>query len=148
MTARLRIVAGGHELLLDSTQVQRVWTAGSRGDEAGAWERSDVPLLDLAALLRGDAPSEAARIVVIYGANAASAIGLAVDEVKGLVQLGAEAIAALPPLAALFALLFDGIAVEPVEGRHPLCLRAGLDVAALMAASVARQADGGGVAHG
>jgi len=135
VTARLRIVAGGHELLLDSTQVQRVWTAGSRGDEAGAWER-------------GDAPSEAARIVVIYGVDAASAIGLAVDEVKGLVQLGAEAIAALPPLAALFALLFDGIAVEPVEGRHPLCLRAGLDVAALMAVSVARQADGGGVAHG
>lgn len=141
MTARLRVVAGGHELLLDSGQVHRVWTVERLDDEAVVWEGRDVPLIDLAALL-GDAASDDRRAIVIYG-DAARLIALAVGAVKGLVQLGADGVAALPPLSAAFALLFDGIAVEPVEGRHPLCLRSVLDLAALTAST----ADRGGAAH-
>jgi chemotaxis signal transduction protein len=147
VTARLRIVAGGHELLLDSVHVQRVWTAESRRDETVEWRGRDVPLIDLAALLGDDVPPDGPRIVVVYGDDA-NAIGLAVDAVRGLVQLDADGIAALPALSAAFTLLFEGIAVEPVEGRHPLCLRSLLDAAALAAASRAHRAERGGAAYG
>lgn len=134
MTARLRVAAGGHELLLDSAQVQRVSTEEARPGEAIAWEGRDVPLIDLAALLGGKMQPDTPRVVVIYG-DAASAIALAVDAVRGLVQLDADGIAALPPLSPSFALLFEGVAVEPVEGRYLLCLRGRLDAAALVAAA-------------
>jgi hypothetical protein len=131
MTARLRVIAGGHELLLDSTRVQRVSTIASGHDEAVAWEGRHLPVIDLAALLGDGASSRDSRVVVIYG-DGAEAIGLAVDAVKGLVQLQPNGVAGLPPLSPTFALLFDAIAVEPVEGRHPLCLRSVLDPAALI----------------
>jgi chemotaxis signal transduction protein len=143
MTARLRVVAGGHELLLDSSQVQRVSTTGAGGDEAVEWESRHVPVIDLAALLGGPVPSEGSRVIVVYG-EGVKAIGLAVDAIRGLVQLGPNGVAALPPLSPGFALLFDGIAVEPVEGRHPLCLRSVLDLAALIVVA----AQGGEAAHG
>jgi hypothetical protein len=143
VTARLRVVAGGHELLLDSAQVQRVWTTGTGRDEAVERDGRGVPVLDLAALLGDCVPSGDARVIVVYG-EGAKAIALAVDAVKGLVQLRPDGVAALPPLSPEFALLFDGIAVEPVDGRHPLCLRSVLDPAALAAFA----AQGGEPAHG
>jgi chemotaxis signal transduction protein len=147
VTARLRVVAGEHELLLDSAHVQRVWTAESCRDKVVEWQGSDIPLIDLAGLLGNDLPPDGSRIVVVYGDDS-NAIGLAVDAVRGLVQLGADGIAALPPLSEAFVLLFEGIAVEPVEGRHPLCLRSLIDAAALAAASHAHRAERGGTAHG
>jgi chemotaxis signal transduction protein len=147
VTARLRVVAGGHELLLDSAHVQRVWTADSLCDEVVEWQGRDIPLIDLAVLLSDDAPPDRSRIVVVYG-DEANAIGLAVDAVRGLVPFGANGIAALPRLSEAFVLLFEGIAVEPIEGRHLLCLRSLLDAAALAAASRARRAERGVAAHG
>lgn len=143
MTARLRVAAGGHELLLDSGQVHRVWTVEALADETVAWEGRDVPLVDLAALLADAVLSDTRRAIVVYG-DSARPIALAVDAVRGLVQLRADGVAALPPFSPAFALLFDGIAVEPVEGRYPLCLRSVLDPAALTAG----MADRGGAAHG
>jgi hypothetical protein len=142
VTARLRVVAGGHELLLDSAQIQRVWTTGTGRDEAVERDGRGVPVLDLAALLGDCVPSDAG-VIVVYG-EGAKAIALAVDAVKGLVQLRPDGIAALPPLSPEFALLFDGIAVESVDGRHPLCLRSVLDPVALTAFA----AQGGEPAHG
>jgi len=123
VTARLRVAAGGHELLLDSGQVHRVWTVEALVDETVAWEGRDVPLVDLAALLADVAPSDTRRAIVVYG-DSAGPIALAVDAVRGLVQLRADGVAALPALSPAFALLFDGIAVEPVEGRYPLACAA------------------------
>jgi chemotaxis signal transduction protein len=147
VTVRLRVIAGGHELLLDSAHVQRVWTAESCRDEAVEWQGRDVPLIDLAVLLSDDVPPDGPRIVVVYG-DEANAIGLAVDAVRGLVQLGADGIAALPPLSEAFVLLFEGIAVEPVEGRHPLCLRSLLDAVAVVSAGRGHRAERSGSAHG
>ena len=143
MTARLRVVAGGHELLLDSARVQRVSTVAAGSAEPVAWEGRPVPVIDLAALLGDGASSAGSRVIIVFG-DGAEAIGLAVDAVKGLVQLQPNGVAALPPLSPRFALLFDGIAVEPVEGRHPLCLRSVLDPTALSAVA----AQGGEAAHG
>jgi chemotaxis signal transduction protein len=144
VTARLRVVAGGHELLLDSARVQRVWTVEADDDQAVAQEGSAVPRIDLAALLGASTLQDGTRAIVVYG-DGAAAIGLMVDSVKGLVQLAPEGVAALPPLSPAFALLFDGIAVEPIDGGHPLCLRAALDPAALAeAAAASSAADGHG----
>ncbi len=38
-----------------------------------------------------------------------------------------ERLARLPPLSQRFAQLFDSIAIEPIDGRYPLCLRSKLD---------------------
>jgi len=43
--ARLRVAAGGYELLLDGGQVHRVWTVEALADETVAWEGRDVPLV-------------------------------------------------------------------------------------------------------
>ncbi len=81
----------------------------------------------------GGAPARADGAVILYAAGDGyeQAITLAVDEVKGLVTLGPQALARLPAISARFAQLFDAIAVEPIDGHHPLRLRARLDLQAI-----------------
>jgi hypothetical protein len=110
VTTHLRVAAGGHLLLLPSASVRHV------SDESG----DDRPRLDLAHLLGGE---KTGSITILYGDDADTAIRLAVDEVIGLVYLPEEMLARLPPLSPRFAQLFDSIAVEAIDGRHPLCLR-------------------------
>jgi hypothetical protein len=113
MTTHLRVAAGGHELLLPSASVRRV------GDAAeGALDPHDLATLDLSALL-GGTPGTAH---IVYGEGAGDTL-LLVDEVKGLVAVPQDMLARLPPLSPRFAQLFDSIALEAIDGRHPLCLR-------------------------
>jgi hypothetical protein len=111
VTVHLRVLAGGHELLLPSASVLRV-----SDDQTG-----DRPLVDLGQILAG-APADGATI--LYGDQEDAAVRLAVDEVKGLVDLPDERRASLPPLSPRFARFFDSISVEAIDGCHPLCLRA------------------------
>jgi hypothetical protein len=110
VTMHLRVMAGGHDLLLAASSVLRV------SDEP-AGER---PTLDLAQTLGGAAAGGA---VILYGDEERAAIRLMVDEVKGLVDLPDERLARLPPLSPRFARLFDSIAVEAIDGHHLLRLR-------------------------
>ena len=128
MTIHLRATAGEYELLLESTSVRGVSEAGG----AAAWADRDLPLLDLALTL-GGAPARADGAVILYtaGDGDEESITLAVDEVKGLVTLGPQALARLPAISARFAQLFDAIAVEPIDGHHPLRLRPRLDLQAI-----------------
>ena len=128
MTIHLRATAGEYELLLESTSVRGVSEAGG----AAAWADRDLPLLDLALTL-GGAPARADGAVILYTAGDGDehSITLAVDEVKGLVTLGPQALARLPAISARFAQLFDAIAVEPIDGHHPLRLRTRLDLQAI-----------------
>ena len=129
MTIHLRATAGEYDLLLESASVRGVSEAGG----AAAWAGRELPLLDLALTL-GGAPARADGAVILYAAAGDSdeqAITLAVDEVKGLVTLGPQALARLPAISARFAQLFDAIAVEPIDGHHPLRLRARLDLQAI-----------------
>ena len=128
MTIHLRATAGEYELLLESTSVRGVSEAGG----AAAWADRDLPLLDLALTL-GGAPARADGAVILYtaGDGDEQSITLAVDEVKGLVTLGPQALARLPAISARFAQLFDAIAVEPIDGHHPLRLRPRLDLQAI-----------------
>ena len=128
MTIHLRAAVGEYELLLESAAVRGVSEAGG----AAAWADRELPLLDLALTL-GGAPARADGAVVLYAAGDGDeqAITLAVDEVKGLVTLGPQALARLPAISARFAQLFDAIAVEPIDGHHPLRLRARLDLQAI-----------------
>jgi chemotaxis signal transduction protein len=121
VTVHLRAAAGGHELLLDSASVRRVSEAG---DAAGG----DLPFLDLSLLLGGAASGNA---IVVYTAGDGDAIALAVDEVKGLVTLGPNALRRLSAISARCAQLFDAIAVEAIDGRHALGLRSRLDIRAI-----------------
>jgi chemotaxis signal transduction protein len=128
VTIHLRATAGEYELLLESAAVRGVSEAG------GAAARADreLPLLDLALTL-GGVPARADGAVILYAAGDGDeqAITLAVDEVKGLVTLGPQALARLPAISARFAQLFDAIAVEPIDGHHPLRLRTRLDLQAI-----------------
>ncbi|MGZ3339714.1 MAG: hypothetical protein ACXWLB_16600 [Reyranella sp.] len=128
MTIHLRATAGGYDLLLESAAVRGVAEAGV----VAAWADRQLPLLDLALTL-GGAPARADGAVILYAAGNSDeqAITLAVDEVKGLVTLGPQALARLPAISARFAQLFDAIAVEPIDGHHPLRLRARLDLQAI-----------------
>jgi hypothetical protein len=114
VTTHLRVSAGSHELLLPSGSVRRV--------AEGAEAIRDLPTLDLAQLLGGSPGGT----FIHYGDDESGETLLAVDEVKGLVNLGEQMLARLPPLSPRFALLFDSIALEAIDGRHPLCLRARL----------------------
>ena len=124
----MRATAGEYELLLESASVRGVSEAG----EVAAWTDRELPLLDLALTL-GGAPARADGAVILYtaGDGAEQSITLAVDEVKGLVTLGPQALARLPAISARFAQLFDAIAVEPIDGHHPLRLRTRLDLQAI-----------------
>ena len=128
MTIHLRATAGEYELLLESASVRGVSAAG----EAAAWAGQDLPLLDLTLTL-GGASVRPDGVVILYSAGEGDehAITLAVDEVKGLVTLGPDALARLPAISAHFAQLFDAIAIEPIDGGHPLRLRAHLDLQAI-----------------
>jgi chemotaxis signal transduction protein len=128
VTIHLRATAGEYELLLESAAVRGVSEAGG----AAAWVDRELPLLDLALTL-GGAPARADGAVILYAAGDGDeqAITLAVDEVKGLVTLGPQALARLPAISARFAQLFDAIAVEPIDGHHPLRLRTRLDLQAI-----------------
>jgi chemotaxis signal transduction protein len=127
MTIHLRATAGGYDLLLESASVRGV----SEASGTAAWADRDLPLLDLALAL-GGAPVRGDGAVILYaGDGDEQAITLAVDEVKGLVTLDAQALARLPAISARFAQLFDAIAVEPIDGHHPLRLRAHLDLQAI-----------------
>jgi hypothetical protein len=119
LTVHLRATAGEYELLLESSSVRGVSGAG----ETAAWTDRDLPLLDLTATLGGGAATRSDRVVVLYGEGDDDAITLAVDEVKGLVTLAANGLVRLPAISERFAQLFDAIAVEPIDGRHPLRLR-------------------------
>ena len=110
MTTHLRVAAGGHLLLLPSVSVRHV------SDETGG----DRPRLDLAQLLGGE---KTGSVTILYGDDADTAVHLAVDEVIGLVHVPQAMLARLPPLSPRFAQLFDSIAVEAIDGHHPLCLR-------------------------
>jgi hypothetical protein len=128
VTIHLRATAGEYDLLLESASVRGVSEAGG----AAAWADRELPLLDLALTL-GGAPARADGAVILYAAGDGDeqAITLAVDEVKGLVTLGPQALARLPAISARFAQLFDAIAVEPIDGHHPLRLRPRLDLQAI-----------------
>jgi chemotaxis signal transduction protein len=128
VTIHLRATAGEYDLLLESASVRGISEAGG----AAAWADRELPLLDLALTL-GGAPARADGAVILYAAGDGDeqAITLAVDEVKGLVTLGPQALARLPAISARFAQLFDAIAVEPIDGHHPLRLRARLDLQAI-----------------
>lgn len=128
MTIHLRATVGEYDLLLESASVRGVSEAGG----AAAWADRELPLLDLALTL-GGAPARADGAVILYAAGDGDeqAITLAVDEVKGLVTLGPQALARLPAISARFAQLFDAIAVEPIDGHHPLRLRPRLDLQAI-----------------
>jgi hypothetical protein len=123
VTMHLRVSAGGHELLLDSASVQRVMPAEDARPPT-------LPFLDLSLKLGGEGPARPDGAVILYGAGEA-AILLAVDEVKGLVALEPEALVRLPRVSPSFGQLFDAIAVEPVDGRHPLHLRPRIDLQAI-----------------
>jgi hypothetical protein len=114
VTTLLRVTAGGHEVLLPGTSVRRV----TEGAEAAR----DLPMLDLALILGGTPGT----IVIHYGDDESGETLLAVDEVKGMVTVADQMLARLPPLSPRFAQLFDSIALEAIDGRHPLCLRARL----------------------
>jgi hypothetical protein len=128
LTIHLRATAGEYELLLESTSVRGLSAAGG----AAAWADRELPLLDLALTL-GGAPARTDGAVILYAAGDGDeqAITLAVDEVKGLVTLSPQALARLPAISARFAQLFDAIAVEPIDGHHPLRLRPRLDLQAI-----------------
>ena len=128
MTIHLRATAGEYELLLESAAVRGVSEAG----RAAAWAGRELPLLDLALTL-GGVPARADGAVILYAAGDGDeqSITLAVDEVKGLVTLGPQALARLPAISTRFAQLFDAIAVEPIDGHHPLRLRTRLDLQAI-----------------
>jgi hypothetical protein len=111
VTTHLRVTAGGHLVLLPSQSVRHV------SEETG----DGRPLLDLAGILSG-APA-GGGVTILYGDDADTAVRLAVDEVVGLVYVPQEMLARLPALSPRFAQLFDSIAVEAIDGRHPLCLR-------------------------
>jgi hypothetical protein len=118
VTTHLRVTAGGHELLLPGGSVRRVAESGDT--------RADLPILDLAQLLGGTAGG----IAIYYGDDEAGESLIAVDEVKGLVSVAERMLVRLPPLSPRFARYFDSIAIEAIDGRHPLCLRARLDLQA------------------
>jgi chemotaxis signal transduction protein len=132
LTIHLRATAGEYELLLESESVRGVSAAGEAAGDVAAQAGRGLPLLDLALTL-GGAPARPDGAIILYaaGEGGEGAITLAVDEVKGLVTLGPDALARLPPISARFAQLFDAIAVEPIEGSHPLRLRARLDLQAI-----------------
>ena len=118
MTTHLRVTAGGHELLLPGGSVRRV--------AEGSDTRGDLPILDLAELL-GGGPG---NVVIHYGDDESGESLLAVDEVKGLVSVAEQMLVRLPALSPRFAQYFDSIAIEAIDGRHPLCLRARLNLQA------------------
>ena len=132
MTIHLRATAGEYELLLESTSVRGVSAASEAAGAVTARAGRDLPLLDLTLTL-GGAPVRPDGVVILYatGEGDEHAITLAVDEVKGLVTLGPDALARLPAISARFAQLFDAIAIEPIDGGHPLRLRAHLDLQAI-----------------
>jgi hypothetical protein len=118
MTSHLRVTAGGHELLLPGGLVRRVADGGDA--------RGNLPTLDLARLLGGTPGS----VFIHYGDDESGEGLLAVDEIKGLVNVAGQMLVRLPPLSPLFARYFDSIAIEAIDGRHPLCLRARLNLQA------------------
>jgi len=128
LTIHLRATAGEYELLLESASVRGVSEVGA----AASWADRDLPVLDLGLAL-GGVPACADGAVILYatGDGDEQAITLAVDEVKGLVTLGPQALARLPAISERFGQLFDGIAVEPIDGHHPLRLRTRLDLQAI-----------------
>lgn len=117
MTTHLRVTAGGHELLLPGGSVRRIADGGDT--------RGDLPILDLAQLLGGTPGG----VVIHYDDESGEGL-LAVDEVKGLVNVPERMLVRLPPLSPSFAQYFDSIAIEAIDGRHPLCLRARLNLQA------------------
>ncbi|HEY0523179.1 MAG TPA: hypothetical protein VGD08_07310 [Stellaceae bacterium] len=151
----LHAVAGGCELLLDGGRSQHVW-AGDVPAGTAEWQGRVLPAIDLSALL-APAPIPAAerggartRTLVAYGAGRddPQALVLAVDAVRGLAALPPDAVVGLPPLSAAFGGLFDGIAVAPVEGSYPLCVRRDLDPAVLERLVATQAARGGGARPG
>jgi hypothetical protein len=132
LTIHLRATAGEYELLLESASVRGVSETGEAVGAVTARAGQDLPLLDLTLTLSG-APVRPDGVVILYatGEGDEQAITLAVDEVKGLVTLGPDALARLPAISARFAQLFDAIAIEPIDGSHPLRLRARLDLQAI-----------------
>lgn len=118
MTTHLRVTAGGHELLLPASSVRRI---DERSDTQG-----DLTIVELAQLLGGSPGG----VLIHYGDDKSGESLLAVDEVKGLVNVAEPMLVRLPALSPRFAQLFDSIAIETIDGRHPLCLRARLNLQA------------------
>jgi hypothetical protein len=149
----LHAVAGGCDLLLDGGRSQHIWTGAAPAAGTAEWRGRVLPAIDLSALLTPTRPKAAEaeagdRTLVAYGAGRddPQALVLAVDAVRGLASLAPSSIVGLPALSAAFAVLFDGIAVAPVEGSYPLCVRRDLDPALLerLVAARATRASGGG----
>jgi chemotaxis signal transduction protein len=129
MTVHLRVMIGECDLLLDTAWVQRVAPAadvGDMGGDVGAWAGRETALFDLPAMLGSDAPDSSHRAVVLYGPIDRTVV-LVVDDVKGLVSLEPDALAPMPRISSAFGQLFDAICVQPIEGRHPLRLRARIE---------------------
>jgi chemotaxis signal transduction protein len=134
MTVCLRASAGGHELLLEAGSVRRVAMADAVAHDIASWAGRALPVLDLSQRLGGRPLDRSEGMVIIYAADddtGDGAVVLAVDEVKGLITLNPQALMWLPAVSERFARFFDAIAIEPIDGRHPLCLRARLDVQAI-----------------
>jgi chemotaxis signal transduction protein len=133
MTTFLRASAGGHDLLIDCASVQRVAEADSEARDVAIWAGRDLPVVDLSWKLGGWPLDRSHCAVIIYAAefDQEGAVVLAVDEINGLVNLEPRALVRLPTIPGRFPHFFDRIAVEPVDGRHPLCLRERLDIWAI-----------------
>jgi hypothetical protein len=121
-------MVGDRDLLLDTMCVQRVAQVADVGD-IGAWAGRDAPVLDLTSLLGSVGPDASHRAVILYGPGD-RAVVLVVDDVRGLVSLEADAFAPMPEISPAFGQLFDAISVQPIEGRHPLRLRARIEAPA------------------
>jgi chemotaxis signal transduction protein len=128
MTAHLRVMAGKRDLLLDTACVRRVAQVADVGD-VSAWAGRNASVVDLTAVLGGDDPGSSHRAVILYGAGDCTVV-LVVDDVKGLVSLEPDALAPMPAISSDFGQLFDAISVRPIEGRHPLRLRARIEAPA------------------
>ena len=133
MTTFLRASAGGHDLLLDCASVQRAAEADRDEPDIATWAGRDLPILDLSWKLGGWPLDRSNCAVIIYAAefDQNGAVVLAVDEINGLVNLEPQALARLPTIPGRVPPFFDRIAVEPIDGRYPLCLRERLDIWAI-----------------
>jgi chemotaxis signal transduction protein len=133
MRTFLRATAGGYDLLLDCAAVQRVAEAEREERDITAWAGRALPVLDLSWKLGGWPLDRSNCAVIIYAAefDQNGAVVLAVDEINGLVNLEPQALMRLPTIPGRSPLFFDRIAVEPIDGRYPLCLRERLDIWAI-----------------
>ncbi len=117
----LHVIAGGHGLLIEAARVGRVLLEppGVAGPGAAEFEgaESGGAVLDVSAALSGGTAVGCVWVGRLDGP------ALAVDQVRGLVDVADEGLAATPWLPAAAAALLDAVALQPVGGSRPWRLR-------------------------